>query len=137
MTTRLFQVYPGKCTACRNCEVACAFSHACRGVPGASRIRALPDPQRREGRDLVVVCLQCEHAACVAACPANALARATESGAIEHQPERCIRCAACVAACPFGNIRWDRAADLPAKCDVCRGEPACVRFCPTGALEYK
>jgi len=25
---------------------------------------------------------------------------------------------------------------LPLKCDLCQGQPECVRMCPTGALRY-
>jgi Fe-S-cluster-containing hydrogenase component 2 len=30
----------------------------------------------------------------------------------------------------------DPATQTAAKCDLCKGEPACARFCPSKALEY-
>jgi anaerobic carbon-monoxide dehydrogenase iron sulfur subunit len=138
MEAKLMHVNPGKCTACRNCEFACAFSHLHEGRPTAARCRAVPEPdQGLEGKNALVICMQCDDAACVKACPANALWRDMKSGAIYHVPERCIQCASCVAACPFGNMRWETVTASPAKCDLCGGDPVCVKFCPTGAIEYR
>ena len=35
------------------------------------------------------------------------------------------------------NITIDEDLDKIVKCDLCDGNPACARFCPTKALEYK
>ena len=51
--------------------------------------------------------------------------------------EKCVRCMACVAACPFGCSLIDEPQGLVIKCDLCKGDPACAKFCPTKALEYK
>ena len=42
----------------------------------------------------------------------------------------------CVHACPFGNAVWDEASTKVLKCDYCAGDPACAKFCPTGAIEW-
>ncbi len=137
MENRLMRVTPSQCTACRNCEIVCSFYHAVLGIPTPSRILTFPNERGGVGCGSVVVCLQCDSAACVAACPARALWRDGTTGAINHVPERCIRCNSCVFACPFGNMHWDKVSEYPAKCDLCRGDPVCVKFCPTGALLYK
>jgi len=137
MESKLLHVFPEKCTACRNCEQACAFAHLHEGRPTRSRIRADADSQQREGKNVLVVCYQCDAAACVAACPAKALWRDLRTGAVYHLEDRCIRCGSCVAACPFGNMRWEPLRQYPSKCDLCNGDPVCVRFCPTGAILYK
>ena len=31
---------------------------------------------------------------------------------------------------------WDDTYNVIQKCDLCGGEPRCVPFCPTGALQY-
>jgi Fe-S-cluster-containing hydrogenase component 2 len=49
---------------------------------------------------------------------------------------RCVKCMACVAACPFGCALVDEVHDEVVKCDLCKGDPACARFCPTKALRY-
>ncbi|MFB3817929.1 MAG: 4Fe-4S dicluster domain-containing protein [Candidatus Methylomirabilales bacterium] len=130
---RIFSVTVARCVACGKCELACAFTHGRDGLPGASRIsviRSGPD------RGTPVTCLQCHDAACVAACPADALVREPATGAIRTREARCLRCGMCVAACPFGNMRWEAAGGRAIKCDLCGGEPRCVPFCPTRALEY-
>ena len=42
----------------------------------------------------------------------------------------------CLLACPLGDIHFDREAGVAGKCDLCGGDPACVRFCTSGALRY-
>jgi carbon-monoxide dehydrogenase iron sulfur subunit len=137
METKLMHVYPARCTACRNCELVCSFSHSFEGKPTPSRITAFLDEQQREGKNEIIVCMQCDSAACVAACPSNALHRNMETGAVYHVKDRCIRCGSCVAACPFGNMHWSDPEELPVKCDLCGGDPLCVRFCPARAIEYR
>ncbi|HEX7487193.1 MAG TPA: 4Fe-4S dicluster domain-containing protein [Vicinamibacterales bacterium] len=90
-----------------------------------------------EQRGTPIVCLQCNEAACVAACPSGALRRNGRTDAIDLDPQRCIRCRACVGACPFGNVLWDEGAHLAEKCDLCGGQPWCVKFCPTGAVTFR
>ncbi len=136
MENKLLHVYPKLCTACKNCEIACSFSHPAGGKPTPTRIMTFLDEQKREGKNEVVVCLQCDTAACVAACPSHALQRNPETGVIVHVRERCIRCSSCVAACPFGNMHWIEADRYPAKCDHCQGDPLCVKFCPVGAIRF-
>ncbi len=136
MEEKLLHVYPQRCTACRNCEMACAFAHMEGNRPGLSRIQAQMGPHAQPPTNSVVVCLQCHEAACVKACPAYALFRNPETGAIDVVSDRCIRCYSCVAACSFGNMRNPSNQGFPLKCDLCQGDPACARFCPTKALVF-
>ena len=48
----------------------------------------------------------------------------------------CIGCRACVAVCPFGAMSFDAVAKRVIKCDLCDGDPTCVSFCDTKALDY-
>jgi len=48
----------------------------------------------------------------------------------------CIGCKLCVAACPFGGMGIDVAQRKVMKCDLCDGEPYCVKFCDPKCLEY-
>ena len=127
-------VTPEKCIGCRTCELACAMSH-----PEDSSGMGFPRVAVRDCGESVfipVLCLQCEDAACVKACPVEALVRNAKTGAIEVLQERCVRCMACVAACPFGNMHSDAATGRVFKCDLCGGSPRCAQFCPTRTLEY-
>jgi Fe-S-cluster-containing hydrogenase component 2 len=131
--SRIFRVTLDRCVACGKCELACAFGHGSEGRPAATRIHVF---RRGPDKGIPVVCLQCDQAACVAACPTGALVRNETTGAIDVLRDRCIRCRLCVAACPFGNMAWDGAYQCVQKCDLCGGEPRCVPFCPTHALDY-
>ncbi|MFH2001452.1 MAG: 4Fe-4S dicluster domain-containing protein [Planctomycetota bacterium] len=131
---RTLIITPDRCTACRTCELACSFKHQDTKGPGMSRIRAF---MKSEGRNMILTCFQCDEAACVKVCPVAALQRSEETGAIEVNVDRCIRCNACAAACPFGHMDIDRNTHIAIKCDLCKGEPACATFCPTRTLEYK
>ncbi len=130
-----FSVNPDVCIGCRTCELACAFAHAVEGKPGVSRIYPLDGGFKELW--VPVVCLQCEEAACVKSCLVDALKRNPETGAIELNQEKCVRCMACIAACPFGCSLLDRPHNEVVKCDLCGGDPVCAHFCPTKALQYK
>lgn len=128
-------VTPGKCIGCRTCELSCTFVHSTEG----GRLRRSRVKVHDTGGEthIPMLCLQCEVAACVQACPVEALVRNEETGAIDLDEERCVLCMACVAACPFGNMLFDEQASMVIKCDVCGGQPACAMFCPSKALEYR
>ena len=69
-------------------------------------------------------------------CPRDAIFRdqAVESVLIDY--DRCISCKMCVAACPFGAMGFNGDRHMVFKCDLCKGNPQCVRFCFPGALTY-
>lgn len=136
MPSKKLYVTPDRCTACRTCELACAFRHSQSAVqPQASRITAhvvIPDVE-----NIPMVCLQCEEAACALACPVDAIARDEATSAMVVVEARCIGCRQCVAACPFGQARFDDAHLKSFKCDLCGGDnPSCAAFCPTRALVW-
>jgi Fe-S-cluster-containing dehydrogenase component len=66
-------------------------------------------------------------------CPVSAITRDTE-GVVHLDPSICVGCRACTIVCPYGAISMVDGKFV--KCDHCGGEPKCVEWCPTGALEY-
>jgi Fe-S-cluster-containing hydrogenase component 2 len=99
-----------------------------------SRIRVFE--WRKKHFFIPVTCRQCEDAPCMAACPKDAIYRDTSLYRVMVDYSRCISCRMCVAACPFGAMGFDPHRQRVFKCDLCGGEPQCVRFCYPGALTY-
>jgi len=130
---RVLVVTPSRCSGCRTCELACAVAHGRQMMPARSRVRAY---SLGEKRNIPIMCLQCDSAACARVCPVEALVRSAATGAIEVIQDRCIRCLACIPACPFGNITIDPSVSRVVKCDLCGGNPICAQFCPTGTLVF-
>ncbi len=122
-----------KCTSCRLCELVCSEQHVGAYRPSMSHVRVAIYPQ--EAIYFPVVCMQCEDAPCMAVCPSAALVRDADTNAVLVLEERCVGCRVCALACPFGAINyWGGKAR---KCDLCGGDPECVRFCVPQALRYE
>jgi carbon-monoxide dehydrogenase iron sulfur subunit len=126
------QVRQGVCSGCRACEVACVAQHEGRFGTAAARIHVVKI--EASGVDEPHVCRLCGHAPCVEACPTGALYRDDATGAVLLSAERCSGCSACVDACPFGVATLHPATGLALICDLCGGDPACVKRCATGAI---
>jgi Fe-S-cluster-containing hydrogenase component 2 len=123
--------------------VACVAHHEGRFGTATTRIHVVKvEPL---GIDRPHVCRQCGTAAtqapCVAACPVGALDKDERTGAIRvdvdpASPSACIGCASCVDACPFGMAALHPDTGTAMICDLCGGDPACVKRCATGAIVY-
>lgn len=135
-------VVPERCVGCRVCELVCSEWHEGRFRPSTSRIQVLSFDETVQ--DVPIVCQQCSDAPCLASCPSGALSRSDSTQAVVVDPEVCTQCQTCIEACVVGEgsvepaeklvIRFDEDAQIPAKCDLCEGDPQCVKFCPTQAL---
>ncbi|MBU0637874.1 MAG: 4Fe-4S dicluster domain-containing protein [Planctomycetes bacterium] len=122
-----------KCTSCRLCELACSERYGGAYQPSRAHIHVAIYPE--DALYLPMVCMQCDDAPCIPACPSGALRRDSATNAVVVVAERCVGCRMCALACPFGAINyWDGKAH---KCDLCGGEPECVRYCAPGALRYE
>jgi len=114
--------------------VACVARHDGRFGTASARIHVVKADA--SGKDLPQVCRFCGKAACLAACPMGALYREGARGAVLLRPEVCNGCGACVAACPFGMATLHPETARALICDLCGGDPACVKRCATGAIVY-
>jgi carbon-monoxide dehydrogenase iron sulfur subunit len=83
------------------------------------------------------MCFHCEKPYCAEVCPAGAITVEEASGIVRVSKEKCVGCKICTLACPFGNIVFSTEEKVAVKCELCDGEPECVLFCATGALEFK
>lgn len=133
-TVKRIFVHKELCSGCRACQVACVAQHEEMFGTATARIRVVKvDAQ---GIDHPHVCRLCRRAPCIAACPVDALYKDAETGAVLLRAERCIGCWSCVDACPFGMASLHSETGLALICDLCGGDPACVKRCATGAISY-
>ncbi len=122
------------CSGCRACEVACVAQH--EGQFGTATARIHVSKIEHLGLDQPHVCRLCRRAPCVAACPSGALYKDERTGAVLLRADDCIGCSACVDACPFGMAALHPESGMALLCDLCGGDPACVKRCATGAIVY-
>jgi len=131
---RIVAIDPDSCVACRDCEYACAFRQSGDFARTASHIRVNFYP--RERACVPLTCMHCTEAGCLEVCPAAAISRDPDTGAVTIDEARCAGCKMCLLACPFGNVHFDKADGVSRKCDLCGGDPMCVRSCISGALRF-
>jgi Fe-S-cluster-containing dehydrogenase component len=126
---------PAICSGCRTCEIVCSAYNYGVGSPSLSRIqwdKRIMDACITD----IQTCKQCAGPECVAVCPNGALSIDDETGARKIDETLCVGCQLCLNACPVvpKRIRYNAAKNVCFKCDLCDGDPQCVKFCPTGAL---
>lgn len=144
-----FRFNVDRCAQCFACEVACKSAHnlapQVAEEPGACgpRFRQVVELKNEQSARPIqyvsMACMHCGDAACMRACPARAIYRDPEFGAVLVDHDRCLGCRYCSWACEFGAPQFGRDG-LMAKCDMCidrlrKGlQPACVESCCGGAI---
>ena len=135
---------PLLCTGCMRCMTTCSTYNDGATSLSKARIHVV----RHEGHAItgideedelifeVLTCLQCDKPFCMYFCPTRAIERNTETGAMTINYDRCIGCRMCMIGCPFVAIRYDADKKQVIKCEFCDGDPQCVKFCPTDALQF-
>jgi len=118
------------CTGCRACEYACSSYHEGLVRPAASRIHVR---KYRGIVDVPVICHHCDDAPCIAACPTNppAIQKDPDTNGITLNSKACLgsKCLKCQEACPSEFIRVHPDTGKPLMCDLCGGDPECVKAC--------
>ena len=122
------------CTGCRQCEVSCSFVKT--GLFRLANARLGVVIWEEEAHAVPVVCQHCEDAECMRVCPTRAITRDPSTGAVVINPSLCVGCRACFAACPVAGMCMDDKGK-PVKCDLCGGEPECVKACVPRAIRYE
>jgi len=124
--------YPEKCTGCRLCAIACSLKQFGECNPKKGAIGIARDEYARF--EFQFICLQCDDPECVAACMTGAMVKG-EDGIVRRDEDKCIGCRMCSVACPYGAINTFKGEII--KCDLCDGDPVCVKFCSTNAIVYE
>ena len=130
------KVSPKNCVGCELCAISCSIYHEDQTREGAMRIRIKRQfPQRMDRPFQPEVCQSCDKPKCVEACPQSALVMDVEVGQVNLFKEKCDGCGECVEVCPFHAIWVDPLRNVAVKCDLCLGDPQCVKFCQFKAIE--
>ena len=87
-------------------------------------------------------CMHCADPGCLKACPSPGAIIQYHNGIVDFHEENCIGCGYCISGCPFNVPRIDKKDHRAYKCTLCSDrvavgqEPACVKTCPTGAIQF-
>lgn len=87
-------------------------------------------------------CMHCADPGCLAACPAPGAIVQYENGIVDVNQDKCIGCGYCATGCPFNIPKFHTSGGKMAKCTLCVDridvglEPACIKACPTGCLNF-
>lgn len=127
------------CTDCKICEVACSLIHSPEGElnPLWTRIKIehVPTVDTRVSKDgfgfVADICHHCANPPpCAKVCPTDAFYYDPVTQAAIIDQGKCIQCMECVPACPFDTVFVAPSGEV-LKCDLCGGDPACVKACST------
>ena len=121
------------CTMCSSCAAVCCMMR----VTGESNtqlgaIQVSFDHMNGEVK-YVNTCRQCAAPSCMQACLVGAIYIDEKTGARVIDQTKCIGCKSCQIACPFGAVVYNPKTSKCYKCDLCGGDPLCVKHCPSGA----
>lgn len=129
------KVIAEQCTGCDSCVLSCSFQHG--DTFGMELSRILVERQEESAVFKPQVCIQCAERFCIQGCPQEALSVHPVTGAIQVSEERCTGCRQCEQACPFGGMHFVEGTRMPFVCDLCGGDPECVKACQKpGALVF-
>jgi len=145
------------CIGCKACQVACSewndlreevgINHGVYDNPidlSAEAWTVMRFTEHEEGDKLEWLirkdgCMHCSDPGCLKACPSPGAIIQYKNGIVDFHEENCIGCGYCIAGCPFNVPRISKIDNKAYKCSLCsdRGqEPACVKTCPTGAIQF-
>lgn len=125
-------VYPDKCVGCHLCSYACSLNKF--GI--LSKTKTAIRIVKKDGAwEFPNYCIQCEDKTCMKVCPTDALFWDKEKGYVELHKDDCIGCGLCVVKCAYDAIAFEDREVV--KCNLCGGDPACVKVCPTEAIMFE
>ena len=133
--TECILLNPARCNGCGDCVAACAMKRTGLDNPALSCIQIVSDPHFKDFY-LPVICLQCTDPPCMKVCPNDTIYRDSSLNRVMIKGHHCIGCKMCYAVCPIGAMGFDEERGFAFKCDLCGGDPECVRLCEPKALVF-
>ena len=149
------------CIGCKACQVACNEWNDLRDEVGHNvgvydnpadlsaetwTLMRFDEVENESGRLEWLIrkdgCMHCADPGCLKACPQPGAIIQYANGIVDFQSEHCIGCGYCIAGCPFDVPRISQKDNKAYKCTLCVDrvsvgqEPACVKTCPTGAINF-
>jgi tetrathionate reductase subunit B len=144
-----------RCSICYSCQVACKDEFVGNIYPPYS----YPQTDREEAwikvteiekgdyphvkvYPILLLCMHCEKAPCINACPIPDCIYKTKGGVVIIDPSKCNGCKSCIDACPYGVILFNDDRNICQKCTLCQHrleegkEPACIDACPSGVFLF-
>src|SRR5476649_906239 len=135
-----------RCIGCHACSVACKVENSVSLGHFRTKVYyydyAATNPHNHQPTMkrafLPTLCMQCEDAPCLDACPNDAIVRGAD-GIVRIVESECDRSRDCIKACPYGALHIDPVAQIADKCDFCSHrldagmEPACVEVRPAAS----
>ncbi|EOD1042541.1 TPA: formate dehydrogenase subunit beta [Citrobacter farmeri] len=148
------------CIGCKGCQVACSEWNDirddigyCNGVydnptdlsAKSWTVMRFSETTQNDKLEWLIRkdgCMHCADPGCLKACPSAGAIIQYANGIVDFQSEHCIGCGYCIAGCPFNVPRLNPEDNRVYKCTLCVDrisvgqEPACVKTCPTGAIQF-
>ena len=148
------------CIGCKACQVACSEWNNLRADVGTC-VGVYDNPVDLSAQAWTVMrfseheekgklqwlirkdgCMHCSDPGCLKACPSPGAIIQYKNGVVDFHQEQCIGCGYCISGCPFNVPRINPVDNKAYKCSLCSDrlavgqEPACVKTCPTGAIQF-
>ena len=124
--------HPEKCNGCMECEKVCTTAHASSVASGKPRIKVTKAGDKYKA----VMCVHCETCPPSEVCPSALLEFHGEGKYWTLDEQRRCTWKACIPRCPHDGVFFEGefGVETAYTCDLCLGEPKCIKACPTGAL---
>ena len=155
MAKKVFVIDIARCNGCHNCQIVCKDEHVANDwspiakpqpdigqfwIELTERVRGTVPKVKVAYRPHL--CMHCDDAPCIAACPVEGALYQREDGLVIVNGDKCTGCRLCVDACPYeGVIYFNEDLNIAQKCTGCAhllddgwAEPRCADACPTNAL---
>jgi len=148
------------CIGCKACQAACMEWNDIRDEIG-SNVGVYDNPANLTENSWTVMryaeveeagrlewlirkdgCMHCADPGCLKACPSPGAIVQYANGIVDFHEENCIGCGYCITGCPFDVPRISKKDGKAYKCTLCSDRvavgqaPACIKACPTGALQF-